>query len=271
MLKLKLSLIVFSLACLASIEVRAQQAEIISEDGTAIRKSIGLRGEPVIEYFQAGNEDFMPSPQDFRRIEMQELTKLRERSRRNISIKLSDAVSMVESMLSRQELLLKHGFLPEQLLNLESALETYDSNISFVCEKMSDMDSIKVAKVEILVRFFREINSILEPQQVEKFKRWGDTEFGLAKVLLRTEIGDEIELTDGQRNRMEAACQRISDEIIEFAAKKRQEALAATKMALSKDQRTKLGDLISLDEFERSLNLTPLSTLRKQLDFWRNE
>ena len=269
MIKQEISLFVFSIAFLTfgSIDARAQQVEVISEDGTAIRQSLDADGVTVIEQFQSGDENFMPSPKDFRKVELKERAEKQDRSRRNISTKLSDAVSMVESMLDQKELLLKHGFLPEQFQDLEAALETYGSNMDFVSENMSDIDSVKSAKVENLVRFFRQISGILEPHQVDTFKRWNDTNLGLAKVLLKTEIGDEIQLTDSQRSQIEATCQRLSDEIVEFVAKQRKEAFAATDTALTSDQKDKLEELISVDKFQRSLLSIPLSKLNEQLDF----
>ncbi len=261
------SILCFSMMCLLAGFSETQQVEVTSEDGTVIRKSVNAHGESVVEQFESGDENFIPSPQDFRRVELEEHAAEQERSKRNISSKLSDVVAMVGAMLEQKDLLLKHGFSPEQFQDLEAALEKYDSNFNFVSEKIADIDSAKSAKVEILVRFFREINEILEPQQVETFKSWNDTRLGLAKVLLRTEIGDEIGLSDSQRSQIEETSQRLSDEIVEFVAKKRKEAFAATDTVLNSDQRAKLDGLIAIEEFQRSLQSIPLSQMKKQLDF----
>ena len=253
---------------LTSASVAKLQEETVSGDGTVTRKTIDSKGGIVIEQFAEGTDGSIPSPSDFRRVEQQETKEKRERLRSSLAVKtLSDTFSIIESIIDKQDFLLKHGFIPEQISELQELTDQYLENLDYISTNISDLDSFKSAKMELMVRLFRDVNKVLLPEQIAKLNRWNDVERGLAKILLTTEIGDELGLSEVQRDSIQQKSQKIADEINEFIAAKKREAFEVTDHSLTTSQKEKLAELISIESFDRFRDSRSLNQLQRQLEF----
>ncbi|QEG22615.1 hypothetical protein [Mariniblastus fucicola] len=245
------------------------QEEVTSGDGTVTRKTVDSNGGIVIEHFAEGTEKFsLPSPSDFRRVEQQEAQEKREKTGSSLAVRrLSDTFTIIDSIVDQRDFLLKHGFIPEQITELEELADNYSSNLENIQVNISDPDSFKSAKTELMVGLFRNVNEVLLPEQISKLNRWNDAKRGLAKILLSTEIGEELGLSEAQRKAIRQKSQQIADEIEEFIAAKKKDAFKVTDGSLTETQKDKLAELISVETFDLYRDSLPLNQLQQQLDF----
>jgi len=157
------------------------------------------------------------------------------------------------------------GLTEEQLKDISNIFDDFNSNLVAVDSSKHNPkkygtfeNQVSAMKSGLKQQLLDDVNDVFLPHQMNHVARMDVTKSGLPKLLTQTPIGDFLELTDGQKRRIEAKSEELAIKIEKFIHESRQEAYDLVFDQLEVDQKEKLFKLYDEWLIKRLISTSPL-------------
>ncbi len=155
------------------------------------------------------------------------------------------------------------GLTLSQLEEIRDIFDTYSVELEgaeLIGDNIS-INKLKAIKSKLKTKLTQDINKVLLPHQLSHVSQMDVTKVGIPKLLVKSPVGDLLELTDGQKRRIELKSDALAKKIEKFIHESRQEAYGIVFDELSDDQKTKLSKLYNTKALKRQMSIVPVHLL----------
>ncbi len=210
----------------------------------------------------------MPTPEELARITNDNSAEIRfnkeQRARRHMTAN-SSTVRLAAMFRALPRLREQLELTDEQATAIASIASDYESSkeeIKLRTEPNSQDQRNQLGQLERECR--DRLEATILPFQFEKMAAWNWEQNGFVCVLIETEVGNAMELSERQKASLREQSEAMAAEIEEFINAKRREFADMLHEELNSDQREQLAELVGEERLDRILSSQPIETIFAQ-------
>lgn len=198
----------------------------------------------------------------------QNLDEFRQGFSMNQAIQNPSMFAIIRLMEGDDELANHFGLVDlqrEELADLKNELSKQVKSIKedAALTDQQKLNKLAIAKHKVGVK----VAEVLLPKQLKKLQKWDIDTAGLPKLLVKTEIGNALELTDKQKGQIKTKSDALAKRIREMVGEFRQEAADIVIEELTDSQIDSLGKIYSNQRLREYFESIPITMLHNQYLF----